>query len=94
MPRFDGTGPRGAGPMSGRGEGYCVVELPGAGRPVQGYAGLQATPVGLEALADWRQLRRPGSSRGASGPTRVFRRGLGLRGRGRGRGRVRGRSWW
>ena len=24
MPRFDGTGPRGQGPMTGRGLGFCV----------------------------------------------------------------------
>ncbi len=29
MPFGDGTGPRGMGPMSGRGAGYCV----GSGRP-------------------------------------------------------------
>ncbi len=29
MPFGDGTGPRGLGPMTGRGAGYCV----GAGRP-------------------------------------------------------------
>jgi hypothetical protein len=28
MPRFDGTGPRGMGPMTGRGMGYCAVPLP------------------------------------------------------------------
>ena len=28
MPRFDGTGPRGQGPRTGRGLGYCA---PGAG---------------------------------------------------------------
>jgi len=27
MPRFDGTGPRGMGPMTGRGMGYCAVPL-------------------------------------------------------------------
>ncbi|MDI3534182.1 MAG: hypothetical protein PWQ82_547 [Thermosediminibacterales bacterium] len=31
MPRGDGTGPRGLGPMTGRGMGYC------AGFPVPGY---------------------------------------------------------
>ncbi|NLN83581.1 MAG: DUF5320 domain-containing protein [Firmicutes bacterium] len=25
MPNFDGRGPRGLGPLSGRGRGYCVV---------------------------------------------------------------------
>jgi len=27
MPKFDGTGPNGKGPMTGRGSGYCVVPL-------------------------------------------------------------------
>jgi len=45
MPRFDGTGPSGAGPMTGRGEGYCVVELPEAKRPGRGYVGAGAAPV-------------------------------------------------
>jgi hypothetical protein len=31
MPGFDGTGPRGQGAMTGRGMGYCVVALNGAG---------------------------------------------------------------
>lgn len=34
MPAFDGTGPRGMGPMTGRGLGYCA----GSGAP--GYASL------------------------------------------------------
>lgn len=65
MPGFDGTGPRGAGPMTGRGEGYCAVEVTGSGRIGGGYAGLQGTPVrGLEQAArvtrwlpkaDWRR---------------------------------------
>ena len=46
MPRFDGTGPRGAGPMTGRGEGYCAVRLPEEpGRPADAYAGLEGKPV-------------------------------------------------
>lgn len=32
MPGYDGTGPDGAGPMTGRGKGYCVVELPENGK--------------------------------------------------------------
>lgn len=28
MPRFDGTGPLGKGPMTGRGEGFCVLRSP------------------------------------------------------------------
>lgn len=27
MPRFDGTGPRGKGPLTGRGLGYCIEPL-------------------------------------------------------------------
>ena len=31
MPGFDGTGPAGRGPMTGRGRGFCVVRLAGEG---------------------------------------------------------------
>jgi hypothetical protein len=76
MPRFDGTGPRGAGPMTGRGEGYCVLELPAAGRPARGYAGLAGTPVRLGPLAAWfARWRRLAFGHGRSRP--------GRRGRGR-----------
>ena len=49
MPAFDGTGPRGQGPLSGRGEGYCAVRLPipGSGRMGYGYAGRAQVPVRL-----------------------------------------------
>ena len=30
MPGFDGTGPRGLGPMTGGGRGFCAVPLPTA----------------------------------------------------------------
>jgi len=47
MPSFDGTGPLGQGPMTGRGQGFCVLtnskENPGQ---VKGIAGLQSVPVG------------------------------------------------
>ena len=51
MPGFDGTGPRGQGPMTGRGEGYCALVLasPGEESAPYGYAGLQGTPVWLGA---------------------------------------------
>jgi hypothetical protein len=47
MPSFDGTGPRGLGPMTGRGEGYCAIVLPSSGtrRAPYGYAGLAGVPV-------------------------------------------------
>ena len=28
MPGYDGRGPLGTGPMTGRGKGYCVLKLP------------------------------------------------------------------
>ncbi len=51
MPRFDGTGPRGEGMFTGRGEGYCVLRLPeaGSGEPAVGYAGIRVQPVQLAA---------------------------------------------
>jgi hypothetical protein len=93
MPRFDGTGPQGQGPMSGRGEGYCAIKLPEPGEPGYGYAGLQGAPVRLESPAD-----RPAFSARFSRPSplargqgRVFRSG---RGRGARRGRRRQRARW
>jgi len=29
MPGFDGTGPRGMGPMTGGGRGFCAMPMPG-----------------------------------------------------------------
>jgi hypothetical protein len=55
MPGFDGTGPLGQGPMTGRGEGYCalVLPLPGEEDVPYGYAGLRGTPVRPETPAPW-----------------------------------------
>jgi len=50
MPGFDGTGPLGQGPMTGRGQGFCALtvseEDPGE---VKGFAGLQSVPVSHKA---------------------------------------------
>jgi len=46
MPGLDGTGPRGLGPMSGRGRGLCILKLPD--RPdesAEGLAGRIGWPV-------------------------------------------------
>jgi hypothetical protein len=59
MPRFDGTGPRGLGPMTGRGEGYCAIALPSPGTaraPFDPSMGLrtgyaQGRPYGYAGLA-------------------------------------------
>lgn len=49
MPGHDGTGPRGEGIFTGRGQGYCALRLPeaGSGEPAVGYAGIQGRPVQL-----------------------------------------------
>ena len=49
MPGHDGTGPRGEGVFTGRGEGYCALRLPepGSGEPALGYAGIKGRPVRL-----------------------------------------------
>ena len=79
MPAFDGTGPKGQGPLTGRGEGYCAVRLPDprSGRAAQGYAGRALVPVRLGL----RQRRSLGSALGQR-----------LR-RGRGGRRFLGRRW-
>ena len=88
MPRLDGTGPQGQGPMTGRGEGYCAVQLPEPGKPGYGYAGLQGAPVRLEA-----PTARPAFSARFSRPSPLaMARGRAFRS-GRGRGARRGRRW-
>jgi hypothetical protein len=46
MPGFDGTGPLGQGPMTGRGQGFCVLKVseknPGE---TTGFKGLRGVPV-------------------------------------------------
>jgi hypothetical protein len=80
MPGFDGTGPQGQGPMTGRGEGYCAIPLDRTAQIPYGYAGLQGRPVPLYRQ---RWIRR----------VRPFRRIGRAFGRGLGRGRGRGRRW-
>ena len=90
MPGFDGTGPMGLGPLTGRGMGYCAVP---AGQ----------APIGLPAsMAGWRYPVVVGTPapvfgfrsglypawRGAFlGRGRRAFRGFGMRGRCGGRGR-------
>lgn len=77
MPRKDGTGPRGRGPLSGAGAGDCAVEISETGEIKRGIAGQSGRPVGGQTPAQPGQQDRPGSGRGS--------------GRGRGRGRGQGR---
>ncbi len=45
MPGFDGTGPQGKGPMTGRGMGFCVLkDLKDTGQ-TKGLAGIQGIPI-------------------------------------------------
>ena len=82
MPGFDGTGPRGLGPLTGGGRGLC---LPGVSRvqeqvqptPVQPVSGPEAVPAYENAIRGTGFIRQRG-----------FGRGRGMRG-GRGRGRQR-----
>ncbi|MBP8912837.1 MAG: DUF5320 domain-containing protein [Phycisphaerae bacterium] len=51
MPGFDGTGPQGRGPMTGWARGYCVLrESNNEPIHMQGFAGVQGTPVDVEIL--------------------------------------------
>jgi hypothetical protein len=84
MPRFDGTGPQGGGPMTGRGEGYCVLELPRPGKPASGYAGVDGVPVRLEL---------PGGELGLDPSAPVFQDPVLGRRRGRATRRGRGRRF-
>jgi hypothetical protein len=52
MPGYDGTGPEGFGPLTGRGRGYCVLKVSGSQDETQiGYAGLSGAPI--TALRDF-----------------------------------------
>jgi len=46
MPGHDGTGPRGQGPMTGKGLGFRIMRIPSApGEPFMGFAGKSGRPV-------------------------------------------------
>jgi len=82
MPRFDGTGPCGEGPMTGRGEGHCALVLPlEEGRAPYGYAGLQGRPVvlGAQTVRSPPQRRILGRWPGMPRAGRAFSRGRGRR---------------
>jgi len=46
LPGYDGTGPRGQGPLTGEGRGFCLLRIPRApDEPVSGFAGSSGYPV-------------------------------------------------
>jgi hypothetical protein len=85
MPRFDGTGPAGMGPMTGGGRGWCNPYGPA----YTGY-GLYRAPYASPAQPYYRG--HP-AAYGLGRPRWGLGRGF-LGGRGRGWGRGRGRGRW
>jgi len=46
MPGFDGTGPRGYGPITGGGRGFCMLKIPDTtNETITGFAGISGRPV-------------------------------------------------
>jgi len=46
MPGYDGTGPKGLRPMTGRGGGFCLLKLPSSpDESLTGFAGRSGYPV-------------------------------------------------
>lgn len=46
MPGYDGTGPEGLGPLTGRGRGFCVMKISGTQDEDQrGFAGIAGRPI-------------------------------------------------
>ncbi len=85
MPRMDGTGPLNEGPLTGRGQGDCIVDLDEADVGKRG-RGL-GRGLGLRRGAGRGLGLRAGAGRGlARGLGRGVGRGLGLGRGGRGRG--------
>ena len=96
MPRGDGTGPAGLGPMTGRAAGFCAgYSVPGYMNPIAsrtGFYGPVTKTVGPYPVASYGYGIPYGR-----GVSPLCGRGLGFgRGFGRGRGRGRGRFafWW
>lgn len=83
MPRFDGTGPQGAGPMTGRGQGRCNPN--GSPYTTGSYMGMGSGQGSGRALGGGRGMS-PNSRGGFSGRgAGLSRRGSGFRGGKRGR---------
>jgi hypothetical protein len=96
MPGFDGTGPRGMGPMTGGGRGFCNPYYAGARTPFMGAypygrPSAYAPPYGASFYNPYGAS--PYVPYGGFGFGRGFGGGRGF-GFGRGFGGGRGRRWW
>lgn len=88
MPRGDGTGPAGMGPMTGRAAGYCAgFPVPGYVNSAGGRVGLRPIP-GMYAAAPYARPMAP--YRYATAYGSIANRAMGWFGRGFGRGFARG----
>jgi len=106
MPRGDGTGPMGFGPMTGRAAGYCAgYPVPGFMNPYGGRvpripysypAGAYASPPARYGYGEPTYgMAIAGGPYGGFGRGMGWGRGMGFgRGTGRGRGMGRGRGRW
>jgi len=100
MPAGDGTGPRGQGPMTGRGAGFCAgYSVPGYMNPVAGRGIGVRSFAGAYGPSPYVQAMMPygygaGYAPGFGRPFGRFGLGFGRSvGRGFGRGRGRGRRF-
>jgi len=85
MPGLDGTGPSGQGPLTGKGQGFCILKrTEEQSGQVKGFVGLQGTPVEqrIENIERVNTMPRgDGTGPGAQGPGTGRGTGRGRRGR-------------
>ncbi|MEW6615812.1 MAG: DUF5320 domain-containing protein [Thermodesulfobacteriota bacterium] len=84
MPGFDGTGPRGLGPMTGGGRGFCNPNFAGRRDPYMGYH--YGAPFAGYPYGNYQYPPYQAYPYGGFGMGRGTGRGFGM-GRGMGRGR-------
>ena len=89
MPGFDGTGPRGMGPMTGGGRGFCNPYYGGARQPSMGAYPYGSSYGYMPSYGAGYYPPYGASPYGPYGGGRGFGRGFG-----RGRGFGGGRRWW
>jgi len=58
MPKFDGTGPLGKGPLTGQGHGFCILKT-SSDNPerLEGFAGIHGNPIARSNKGD-KQIRK------------------------------------